>query len=107
MVNYTYYAIRHKATGELMPQALRNKGYTHWNPSNPEHKFESATGVPRLIDTRRKAARCVAMWGANPNSKRISYQTNYGEWDDDVDTKLDGRKKEDLEVIEVNLSHID
>ncbi len=99
-----YYVIRHKTTSELMPQALRNKGYSHWNPSHPEHKFESATGVPRLIDTRRRAARCISMWASAPNAKRTSYQQYDGEWDDDVDIKQDGRTREDLEIVEVDLT---
>jgi hypothetical protein len=102
--SFIYYAIRHKATGELMPQAKRDRGYSHWNPSHPEHEFRQKLGVPRLIDTRRRAARCITMWVANPNGKRSGSQNNYtGEYDDIVDFKDDGRTSDDLEVIEINL----
>lgn len=103
-MTYLYYAIRHKVTGELMPQAKRDRGYSHWNPSNIEHKFNQALGVPRLIDTRRRAFRCIVMWAANPNGIRSGSQNSYtGEWDDIVDFKGDGRTSDDLEIIEVKL----
>ena len=104
MADFRYFVIRHKTTGELMPQAKRDKGYSHWNPSHPEHKFLAATGVPRLIDTRRRAARCISMWAANPNGKRWNRQNQWtGEYEDDIDFKPDDRKKDDLEVVEVIL----
>lgn len=100
---FIYYAIRHKATSELMPQGKKNRGYSHWNPSNPNSKFKYALPIPRLLDTRRKAANCIKAWAANPNSK-MSYSVSYaGEEDYSVDIKPDGRKKEDLEVVEIEL----
>ena len=98
-----YYVIWHKKSGELMPQAKKDRGYSHWNPSQLEHKFEAALGVPRLIDTRRKAARCIVMWVANPNGKITGHQTYSGEWDNDIDFKDDGRTSDDLEVVEVDV----
>ena len=101
----TYYVIRHKATGELMPQSRRDRGYSHWNPNNPEHEFGLRLGVPRLIDTRRRAVRCIYAWAANPNGRRSLSAPSYytGEQDDIVDIKPDGRKAEDLEVVEVEI----
>jgi hypothetical protein len=98
-----YYVIRHKTTGEIMPQAEKNRGYSHWNPNHPEHEFKQRLGVPRLIDTRRKAVRCIQMWAANPNGRRTGYRSHNGEWDDLVDFKEDGRTSDDLEVVEVDL----
>lgn len=103
MTSYLYYVIRHKATGELMPQAKRNRGYSHWNPGNTEHKFDQTLGVPRLIDTRRKAAKCIVEWANLPNGRHSSYQSYDGEWDETVDSKPDGRKREDLEIVEIDL----
>lgn len=99
-----YYAIRHKASGEFMPQLKKNRGYSHWNPSNSEHTMIAKTlGVPRLLDTRRRAARCIHMWANNPNSRYAGYTTAYGEDDYGIDMKDDGRKAEDLEVVELDL----
>lgn len=98
-----YYAIRHKKTGKLMPQARRDRGYSHWNPDTKEGEMFSSIGVPRLIDTRRKAAKCIEMWVALPNGKRSIITSYHGEQDDIVDFKPDGRKKDDLEIIEVYL----
>ena len=105
MTSYRYYVIRHKATGEIMPQSRKDKGYSHWNPSHPEHEFRLSLGVPRLIDTRRRDAMCIHMWAALPNSRRSLSEPSYytGEQDDIVDIKPDGRKADDLEIVEVDV----
>jgi hypothetical protein len=91
-----YYLIRHKATQEIMPQMKKGRGYTHWNPGNKDApELKGNAGIPRLIDTRRKAAACINQWVANPNASN--------DMDGDIQIKLDNRKKEDLEVVEVEL----
>jgi hypothetical protein len=100
-----YYVIRHKATGEIMPQAQRNRGYSHWNPSK-NNQFNQALDVPRLLSSRRKAHNCIRAWSANPNARQSSYQTYYGEWNDDLVIKDDGRKIEDLEVVKLILIEV-
>jgi len=100
-----YYVIRHKASGELMPQAKKDRGYSHWNPSHLEHKFLSSLGVPRLIDTRRKATACIVQWAANPNVERYfinDWETGHSE-EAGLRDKDDGRTKDDLEVLKINL----
>lgn len=98
---FTYFAIRHKASGELMPEVKR-RGYTHWNPSTNKVP-DTALGTPRLLDTRRRAAKCIAQWNAMPNAK-MGYTVSYsGEEDYDINIKPDGRTKDDLEVVEVEL----
>jgi hypothetical protein len=99
--SYRYYVIRHIKTGELMPQMKRDRGYSHWNPDNP--KEINKLGVPRLIDTRRRAVHCINQWAALPNAVKKFSTSYYGEEKEDIDIKPDGRKKEDLEVVEVNL----
>lgn len=102
--------IRHKATGEFMPQLKRGRGYSHWNPSkdNTLDVFvRSLVGVPRLLASRRQALKCISQWNAMPNSKQyysISYE---GVEDYSVDIKSDGRSKDDLEVIEVNIEVVE
>jgi hypothetical protein len=98
-----YFLIRHKATGEYMPLAKR-KGYTHWNPGIPGKVFGASMGVPRLIDTRRKAARIIVMWASQPN---LSYHHTDNIWEShDLQIKEDGRKKEDLEIVEVCIMEV-
>lgn len=97
-----FYLIRHKASNTLMPQARKNRGYSHWNPST-EHSFEAALDVPRLMTSRKSAEACISQWVALPNGRQTSYTTYDGEWDDMVDFKEDGRTKNDLEVIEADL----
>lgn len=102
----TYYLIRHKATGLFMPQGRRNRGYSHWNPSNVGNVFESGLDVPRLLTTRKSAARCIARWAACPNGHMhhsISYD---GEEDYSVDFRDDNRKRDDLEVVEALITEV-
>jgi hypothetical protein len=92
-----YYGIRHKATGELMPE-VRRRGYSHWNPATGKLP-DTIIGTPRLLPSHRMAHRCIVQWAAMPNAK-MTYA-----WDDEdeIDIKPDGRKKEDLEVVELEL----
>ena len=102
----TLYAIRHIATKQYMPQ-LRGKGYSYWNPSstNPinDIKGRKNAGVPRLFPSSLCAKRAITAWAYMPNA-RMTYRTGYfGEEDYDIIDKPDGRKKEDLEIVEVRI----
>lgn len=99
----TFYAIRHIRTGELMPQVLTRGGYSHWNPDNPNMPHNIFDGTPRLHMTRRKAKRCIVQWFVCQNGRRGWYQSYEGDVFDEIKVKEDGRKKEDLEVVEVEL----
>ena len=96
-----YYMVRHKASGEFMPQMRRGKGYSHWNPTTGKLPV-LAIGVPRLISSRRQASRIISQWNSMPNT--AYYPRQEGEYD--LDFKADGRKKEDLEVVEVNIEEV-
>lgn len=100
--------IRHKATGEFMPQLRRGRGYSHWNPAvkpTPEI-FDKHTlvGVPRLLPDLHSAKAVITAWTFNPNAKINISQSYYGEQDEIFDIKPDGRKKEDLEAVEVTIT---
>lgn len=99
-----YYVIRHKVTGELMPELKRTRGYSHWNPSKvvtSEHLKTKLLGTPRLISSRGKAHRCIAQWNALPNGREKINQIHD---DVELDYKPDGRSKDDLEVVEVRIN---
>lgn len=101
-----YFLIRHKASGEFMPQGKRDRGYSHWNPSTG-NEFKKAMNVPRLVATRGTAARIISMWASMPNSRFHSSQNSYtGEWDEDIIFKPDGRTKDNLEIVEVNIEEV-
>ena len=55
------YVIRHKATGLLMPQTERGRGYSLWNPSGDSEALQTATLAPRLM-TLRSARQALAAW---------------------------------------------
>lgn len=98
-----YYMIRHKATGEFMPELKRTRGYSFWNPAKVntlEILGKKVLGVPRLFSTRKRAHGSIVQWNANPNS-RVGYSLDLE--DDAVNIKPDGRSKEDLEIVEVDI----
>jgi hypothetical protein len=95
------FAIRHKATGEFMPE-LERRGYSHWNPTTRNYP-DNMTGSPRLLISRRKAERCIIQWAYNPNARQRFTTNYYGEDDIEFEIKPDGRTKTDLEVVEVSL----
>ena len=91
------YAIRHKESGELMPEVKR-RGYSHWNPKTGKLP-DTIIGTPRLLASRGSAVRCITQWAYMPNARNT--------YDHDgeacIDIKEDGRTKDDLEVVEINL----
>lgn len=53
-----YYILRHVHTGNLMPQRISGKGYTHTEPED--------TGIPRLFLTARGAKCCPPYGNVEP-----------------------------------------
>lgn len=100
-----YYAIKHKTTGEFMPALEHNRGYSWWNPNNPrDPRLEKKIlGVPRILKSLRQAKQVISRWNAMPNASYKGYINSRGEDDYGVDIEPDGRKKEDLEVVEIEL----
>lgn len=102
---YLYFAIRHKATKELMPQMRRGRGYSHWNPDNPhsiEFCYRMALGIPRLLESRKRALNCITQWFCQPNAKNF-----YSDDGVDLSIKDDGRQKDALEVVEIRLEIVE
>lgn len=103
--------IRHKATGEFMPELKRTRGYSHWNPSKVDTREafsdkKKLLGVPRLFSSRKKAHGAIVQWNAMPNARWSSQQSYYGDYDEAIDFKADGRTKNDLEIVEVNIEEV-
>jgi hypothetical protein len=102
-----YYMIRHKATGEFMPELKRGRGYTHWNPG----KVDTAThlgrrkliGTPRLFNSLRHANASIVQWNALPNAYNGYKSGPFGTDEYDTNITDDGRKKDDLEVVMVSI----
>jgi hypothetical protein len=99
-----FYAIRHIKSGKLMPEVKTRGGYSHWNPDNSTIPEEIFLDVPRLFRFSKKAKKCIIQWFACQNGRRSFGQNSYtGEYDDFINFEKDGRKKEDLEVIKIEL----
>ena len=103
-----YWVIRHKATGELMPQMKRTRGYTHWNPSGKElldnYTHRNIMGIPRLFDRLGSANKAAKLWSSMPNA---CYTWSGEDNDPELKYREDGRKLEDIEVVKVDLTFPD
>jgi hypothetical protein len=99
------YAIRHKATKQLMPLMKRGKGYSHWNPSAVKYKIHSELNIPRLLESEKQAKKVITNWYYCPNGKNIYWRDHEsGYWENDIEFKSDERKKDDLEIVKVIVS---
>lgn len=93
------YIIRHKVTNQIMPEMKRGKGYSHWNPGTGAVPSSVEKDSIRIFYSERQAKQAVSAWASMPNCS-VYY---YNDGDDDYRFKDDGRKKEDLEVVECEL----
>lgn len=100
-----FFALRHKASKTLMPLIRRGKGYTHWNPSKPIKFATRILNVPRLFESERVALKALNAWATMPNAEMRGYTSYAGEDDYDFFTKEDGRTKDDLEIVPVELTY--
>jgi hypothetical protein len=102
-----FYMIRHKATGEFMPELKRTRGYSWWNPSKSDTREvlkDKIIGVPRLFPFRRNAHLAIVQWNALPNARTEYGQSDWqGEAEIGIRCKPDGRSKDDLEIVEVTI----
>ena len=93
-----------------MPELERGRGYSHWNPAkvNTAENFtrRKLVGTPRLFPNRGSAARSIVQWNAVPNSYNGYRQGPFGSDEPEIQIKDDGRKKEDLEVVEVDITEV-
>jgi hypothetical protein len=104
----TYFVIRHKATGKLMPQ-LVGRGYSSWHPAHPDPKEVWNDGLtPRLFNSKRAATTSVVNW------ERGMYvmHRDSGDWPvREPEETLEiipqpHRRKGDLEILEVELKFV-
>lgn len=93
-----YYVIRQKSTGLFMPQQVRHRGRTHDEPKD---------GPPRLF-TRERDAKIALDWWLDGEAYVEHGYDQFGEGDieDWKCRKRPDRKKEDMEIVPVNLAVI-
>lgn len=97
----TYYVIRHKPTGTLLPARMLA---THFEFDRPAGALE-----PRLFKSERAAKNCATCWAQGAWARDT--RTESGGWEYPSYTYLaepcpqpvPGRRREDLEVVQVHL----
>lgn len=97
------YALRHVASGTLMPEMRNGRGYSHWSPSEPDGMPASALPTPRFLATRRAAINARGQWarGVVRSVTKGGYLDG-DSWEDLQVTDI-GRKVTDLEVVTFTL----
>lgn len=99
----TFWVIKHKPTGELMPLMKRNKGYTHWRPGNPDDKLYQIS-VPRLFSKKAYAKAAINWWLKGKTSMHVYRDSFSFDCDVEISTaQVPNRKADDLEIVPVNL----
>ena len=89
------YAIRHKKTGQLMPNHF--KGHTHWVPDSLPN------GIPRLFISAKTAKYSIIQWARGKQAPEPLYDP-FGEYIGvSVVVTPCGRSKDDLEVVKFSL----
>ncbi len=97
----TYYVIRHKTTGTLLPARVPA---THYEFDRPNGAHE-----PRLFKTERAAKNCATCWAQGAWTQET--RTESDGWDSPGNTYLaepspqpvPGRRREDLEIVAATL----
>lgn len=107
MKEATFYALRHKATGHMMP-TLRGRGYSLWSPTadKPKAGIEDAFDVPRLFATSKGADNARVLWarGIHTRNAGTTYSLDGPDDYEEVSVEDVGRKKDDLEVVPMLLT---
>jgi hypothetical protein len=103
------WAIRHKPTGNFMPQSnSKRHGYTHDEPM----QMVDSHWCPRLFGRKQDASTALTWWLKGETTMCYSgghYQNVFGEWDDDFGENWNTyapeveRKAEDMEVVQIKL----
>lgn len=101
----TYYILRHRETGLVMPLFPTNRGYTNWDPEY-EAGARAAIGprlgeVPRLFATRAGAVQARSKWAEGVF--RAFYDSSTGDGGINVSQPLTPRSVDDLDIEAVEL----
>jgi len=91
METKTYYAIKHKPSGGFLPQGLRNRGFTHNEPSTHD--------PPRLF-TNTKGAKCALTWWLKGETIQEWAYDDY----EIMTSRKENRKSEEMEIVEILVS---
>ena len=105
-----FFALKHSATGRLMPALMSRSGrcgWSYWNPASVNHSEHGHGSAPRLFETLRSAQNARSAW-AQGNHKREAW-SGY-DWEGIPDGEDNhviedaGRKLTDLEIVRVQLA---
>ncbi len=100
------YAVRHKATGKFMPDSSTGKGWSFWNPDSPTGGMEIAVKDSiRLFNSSKGADNARVTWARGEAHHK---ETGIGtlDYEERLEYKDVGRKKDMLEVVPMTLSEM-
>lgn len=96
----TVYAVRRKSDKQFFSVLKKpGRGTSHYDPM---------PGIPRLFSSARTAKCFITVWCKGPSiaPKYKDWETGYLEVSNVQYIKGHGRKPEDLEIVEMNLSEV-
>ena len=96
------FVIRDRESGEIMPQAKKDGGYSHWLT---KEDFQCAEDYPRLFTCDKKAKRCITQW-ARGTYEWMDFIRPDGWLDQKKVWNNHGRQSTDLEVVEYKLEEV-
>jgi hypothetical protein len=111
MIDLEVYIIRHKPTGDVMPERMHRsarRGWSNWEPS----QITRCKIQPRIFFTHGAAVRALSAWLMGVWYRSGGWSSgspdNPPEYDEYVDIKkpLNPRVKEDMEIVELFLEEI-
>lgn len=100
----TFYVIRHKPSGTLLPAQVPSTKFDFDRPAGAH--------APRLFKSERAAKNCATLWSQGVWSIGQAWESEGWEYSSHrVDTlpepsSVPGRRREDLEVVEVHLEFV-
>lgn len=109
-----YFALRHVASGLMMPQFENGRGFSYWSPLPGAQQSDVSggdgivTGSVRLFSTYKGADNARVAWARGIHERGYTGPTLEDPGGDDyVKVRDVGRKKDDLEVVPMVLTPAD
>ena len=104
-----FFALKHSATGRLMPALMARSGrggWSYWNPASVDRSEHGHGSAPRLFETLRSAQNARSAWAQGYHKREAWSGYDWEGIPDGEDNHViedAGRKLTDLEIVRVEV----
>lgn len=104
-----FFALKHTATGRLMPALMSRSGrggWSYWNPASVDRSEHGHGSAPRLFETLRSAQNARSAWAQGFHKREAWSGYDWEGIHDSEDNHViedAGRKLTDLEIVRVEV----